>query len=1430
MATGNPALDAYLLYMTGKGAKSTASRLANKFDKERRDTEYQRELRNKQAEELADQWNMYRTGNVKESRTKQLKNAAGIALSGATAFQRSMADNYLLAAAPKLAGRAVQGGVNLLGEAGIHSSLLNSIGSGAGTLAHVAAPAATAFRYAQYVNPLYAASSIASNKIFGAIGAATGNPMLASLLSGPALALAMPIITKVTKSVIDKVAGGGISKKYQAKLKPLAIDAQLHSAAEFVDENPLKQANQLLSQLGGSNYKVDPIQAAQMNFLAQITAQTSSIPILTSEFINSFIKKNASPASVYNSKLKHSEAYYQGKIYSEAIENHQHRMEHGKFAHTFTENVGLAATELSSWMNKMSILMDPIKQLQIVLSGGNINEEANKFGKSFTSVAQRNANIFAKTLGIGEKLSSAYFSLNEDSQAILARSKSFNDAQISLLSGIYEFTRITALETATLRVKAYGIKEPIKYDVIGKTDQQAKGVIEWLANKIPMFQLLRGTTGFALNAGRWMLEKALGYDNKLFKFIGHSQFNSYHDETYNRMARGYDYIHETSFTQRLVEPFINKLNKTILKIPGLRIFGNENRETLEGRSRKKYQKEMANAVEAAMKELGLNKLSDQDKYYKYATTSMPDQFDLMIHHLANVSLFTHATMINTANLASALTGQGHIEKPVARNVRTVNAYTGKLETEAEHKVFMQSVFKNVVGKVKENAFESKKTLPRLFTALGFAFNRNIGRTGNDEEKLQRGVIEALNYTFDKDRSTAAEVWALESNAGYYNPLISKDYLKELRNNPNALKNALHGKIDTDKVMQMRTAYGITSFSNPEQLANLESRMLKVDVARISAPAAEIKKIIDARKTSSDVVDAEVVGSAVVHTLASPKGAEIIEAATQAYNNHKNSSKYKISKDNSINDVIEAKKKDFMDIQVRQLENLTQISKDADKIAKHVSGETYTGMRAAKISAPAAGGFDLFSLFKGGKSLLGKVFKYGKMALPFLGDAASGLASGAAGAASFLATNPIGWAIDAVIATGAATYGLYEGRYGRQKALINKLSKAGIVDYNFFGKSKILRWDVVSKLSLDQVSQLLSFDDWDDKTKARLQQLVAEKTKTTLNADKQGKLILKTKKDFNKFLKHRDKELRKKEGFLGYWGGRTMNETKTIFGATLTGGGLLTGYNPKDIWFYNQLQNAGVISFSVLPFAESEVEDWNAVLKLTPVQIEKLLKLNWDKKTKARLREILNTRLKQKYHTTGDVDKYIKSIKEHKIKLGHQKEYNLGHRNIMQRIADATFNPFGNDVVDLLMRKGAIVHHFLGNSEITKKGWELISKLSPKQIAQVIDFNDWDQETKTRLVSIMQSKLKQGKTAAQPSAQQKPRTHTDIDEVTTTPTQKQNTDTDLLATIVDRITALLDVTAKGHSEQIKVAAQTAKQLAEKQVDEIKHPIMDTGKGL
>jgi len=57
--------------------------------------------------------------------------------------------------------------------------------------------------------------------------------------------------------------------------------------------------------------------------------------------------------------------------------------------------------------------------------------------------------------------------------------------------------------------------------------------------------------------------------------------------------------------------------------------------------------------------------------------------------------------------------------------------------------------------------------------------------------------------------------------------------------------------------------------------------------------------------------------------------------------------------------------------------------------------------------------------------------------------------------------------------------------------VKEQNKAGTVDYNRYGKSKIDDWEAVERMTDEQKSKLIAFDDWDDTTKKRLNASLAD---------------------------------------------------------------------------------------------------------------------------------------------------------------------------------------------------------------------------------------------------------------------------------------------------------------------------------------------------
>ena len=122
-----------------------------------------------------------------------------------------------------------------------------------------------------------------------------------------------------------------------------------------------------------------------------------------------------------------------------------------------------------------------------------------------------------------------------------------------------------------------------------------------------------------------------------------------------------------------------------------------------------------------------------------------------------------------------------------------------------------------------------------------------------------------------------------------------------------------------------------------------------------------------------------------------------------------------------------------------------------------------------------------------KSTGGKALSLGSRVLG-VGAMAKG-----AGAVAALASNPVGWAIGAGLAAGAVGYGAYNLAIDDDSMEItDKLEDMGAMNHNLLGHSQITNWDVVKRMSAEELDALLRFDDWDDATKKTIEDLIKSK--------------------------------------------------------------------------------------------------------------------------------------------------------------------------------------------------------------------------------------------------------------------------------------------------------------------------------------------------
>jgi len=290
------------------------------------------------------------------------------------------------------------------------------------------------------------------------------------------------------------------------------------------------------------------------------------------------------------------------------------------------------------------------------------------------------------------------------------------------------------------------------------------------------------------------------------------------------------------------------------------------------------------------------------------------------------------------------------------------------------------------------------------------------------------------------------------------------------------------------------------------------------------------------------------------------------------------------------------------------------------------------------------------------------------------------------AGSFLLTNPIGWATLAIGTTVGAGFLYYKYKYGKDKEIIKDLDKRGIVDYNFFGKSYIKDWSAIFMLDDKSLDALIHFDDWNDKTLALLKgiRVLPPKLRALI-----GNLMHSLPEHF-KIIDY--KLYVSKLGF---------NE--------------LIKYINKDS--FKVLKN--ILHPESLKYLE-----------------QKLVK---SKQGKQIIKEATKEELKEKNigKLSNSKNKLINGI----TKVGHALEKStIFGRTIKNTVSfiGGLFNK-NEKLINRLEDMGIVDHNLIGNSII--KNWDYIKTLPKEDIKKLIDFDDWDSETKKKLIEIYNNKIK-----------------------------------------------------------------------------------------
>jgi hypothetical protein len=167
---------------------------------------------------------------------------------------------------------------------------------------------------------------------------------------------------------------------------------------------------------------------------------------------------------------------------------------------------------------------------------------------------------------------------------------------------------------------------------------------------------------------------------------------------------------------------------------------------------------------------------------------------------------------------------------------------------------------------------------------------------------------------------------------------------------------------------------------------------------------------------------------------------------------------------------------------------------------------------------------------------------GKLPMGGLGGMASGAMSSMGGMASAAmgglgslgsmasaaaVANPIGAAILGAAALGAGGYMLYDSFRGsdESKKVFDQAEDDGVVEHSVLGDSTILNWEAVKLMDSDSLQALIDYDDWDGKTKSRLEQILSgENTNVAIDeAKKEEQIAVKEREKTNMDVMSRDAE-------------------------------------------------------------------------------------------------------------------------------------------------------------------------------------------------------------------------------------------------------------------------------------------------------------------
>ena len=1141
---------------------------------------------------------LYTTAKVDDSWLSQAKTdvqavrkSLGKAFEGITALQNAAYANLALGYTPKLIAdltTTLQG--VLAPQKG--TWLQKALSATHGVSSTVANPLYNLAYNFTNINPFTMLANKAIN--WASVGATQAGlpPFLASMAMAPTSMLAWRGASWATSKLGQWLTKPEISTKKIFQLERIPIIAKYKTAEDIIDPTIVREVQHLVMYFRES---LTPYEQLSLQLQAQIATSVATLPILTSEFLNTYIEKKVGTQRSYNRQLSSLENFLEGTSFNEIIREQSFRLKRGENLHTLLQNIGLALTEASSFMKKFAVLTNIPQQIGMILSGKNILEEANKYRLSNENIEKLKKATYINKLGIGEmeNFASAYMGLQQSSIELLASSKSYEEANINLLSGIYESSRVSALELATIRSVGFRIRTPINYNAVGRsvTEEYRGGLFKWLAGHIPgmalfyeafktgegIFNFLIGKTKIGTQIADALLTKIEEYNRKQQAtgnvlgrvtgtladiFLGSPLrsalapfLSRYNNEAYNLLASGYNYYRDTSLFERFADTIGESLNEVFGKLPIFKqLFYQENRISLRERRRIEWNEQVKSLFDEAAERIGLKQLEDQPLFYRYATTTFPKQMDLSVHYLSLISDYTRAIMVNTYLLSSTWAGKGvqvgtREYKPVE-----LDKISGKLLNREEFKEAQEDYAKILAQAVEEIARIDEKSWSRLGRLFG-------GRESQEERiaEFQKGLEDLARERITREILTAEDLWQRQFK---YSPLTG-EYLnleEYERENPisatarqqlaqyNQLNRSWYTFDKTAKASPLQWSSGGMfttagwAVRTPQQPEQIEA---KIEELRQQPIIPEIIQVDLVKIAGEDIKVAEA-GSKIAGLLP----VKVVSERKPT--------------DNTAEGVMEAQ------------QSLQKVIKQEKEVVKEKGAKKGTSRLARLRNAAGQPGFMTAIAAWGlmGTSLLADVFK----------------------------SSP-------------------------EEELVEKLEQKGIVDHNYLGNSVILKWNEIHKLSSEDLKKLIDFDDWDEETSRRLQRIY---TRKKLGKNDLPKEIQSTSEYIKKV-----EEKRKKELAIV----RKPKDWKYSISK------FFTSADEKTTQLLTALDNEEVIEWNTIT-GYSKILKYDELTKLDQKSIKILLDYNdWDQSDTKFLRDLYNIAREQERLRTSVQNEVQKEVTE-----------------------------------------------------------------------------------------------------------------------------------------------------------------------------------------